>query len=184
MPRALVLSMIAMCALAGCGQWDAIASGLAASERYDRATAAELQLDVVISCAPEGEPHFAPCSGELELVLSNTQTNERARARVPEVGPIHGALPVGDYQIALVIDGMQIGLSSASGIGSVPLHEGSQALGTLFVRFVELRPGSFREQAIHAERARGAYHLPHVDFVHSPERGLLLIDARLESPPT
>jgi len=181
---ALVLSVLMTCALPGCSGWDAIAAAQAADARHARATAAQFDLNVVALCTPEGEPRFAPCEGRIEVVLTNALTNQSGRARLREPGPMHGALPEGDYELALGIDEMQIGLSQEAAVGVVSLYEGSQALGTLSVRFVELPPGTFEEQASHAERIRGAYGLPAVDFVHSPARGLLLIAARLESPPT
>ena len=178
----LVLSVLMTCALPGCSTWDAIAAAQVADARHARATAAQFDLNVVALCTPEGEPRFAPCEGRIELVLTHALTNQSGRAQVRDPGPKHGALPEGDNELALGIDEMQIGLSDEAAVGVVPLHEGSQALGTLSVRFVELPPGTFEQQASHAERIRGAYGLPAVDFVHSPARGLLLIDARLESP--
>jgi hypothetical protein len=181
---AIALSMLVICASPGCSALDAIAAAAASDARYRRATAAEFDLNVVVLCSPEGELRFAPCDGQIELVLTHTVTNESGRARLSEAGLLQGALPEGDYELALGIDEMEIGLSQGAALGLVPLHEGRQSLGTLSVRFVELPPGTFEEQAIHAERIRALYDLPAVDFVHSPLRGLLLIDTRLEGPPT
>ncbi len=180
--RALILFAIATSALGGCDVIRAIAAAEVADARYRESIAAELELEVVIVCTPVGEQRFAPCGEHVELVFTHTTTGQSARSSVTAPGPMEGALPEGEYELAVRIDGMRMGLAWT--LGPVRLHAGSQALGTLVVRFVELPGGTFEAQAREAERLRDTYGLTAADFLSSPTRGLLLLDAHLEGPPT
>lgn len=169
-----------MALFAGCST-PGLAEALASSDRYQSATAAGFEMEVVVEATPEGEPHFAPCRGQIELLFTNTNSKRPTRAVLNRSGHVTGALAEGDYELAVSVDGMRLGLEGR--IGLVPLREGRQVLGVLSIRLFDLAPGTFEEQAVHAERLRHLHGLRAVDFVHSPARGLLLFDAVLGSPP-
>lgn len=175
------LCALAAIALPACDTWSAIAAAEAADGRHRASIAAELEIAVAIACTPQGAPRFASCGEQVALVFTHTQTNETHTLRVTD-GVLRGALAEGEYELSVHIDGMRMGLSWL--IGSVHLHAGTQRLGALEVRFVELAGGTFEAQAHEAERVRGDYGMATVDFLSSPTRGLLLIDARLEGGPS
>lgn len=168
------------CGLPGCGAFLDLARAESEAARYERAVAAHFDLDVDVLCTPEGALRLAPCRGRLALRFTNTETRESASARIPESGALHGDLPEGEYEIAVEIDEMRMGL--AASIGRVHLDAGSQPLGRLHVHFVEWPSSTFEEDALHAELVRRALSLPTLDFVQSSTRGLLLIDAARVSP--
>ena len=178
LPRALAMWMLlAARSVAGCGTLDNVGSAMEASERYEASTAAAFEMDVSVVSMAEDAAQFLPCAGRIEIVFTNTNTNVSARSTLTDTR-VHGALPVGEYEVSIAVDGMQMGLVSR--IGVLSLLEGEHHLGSLSVRFIELPGGTFQEQAVHAERLRHAYELSAIDFMHSPARGLLLVDARHE----
>lgn len=177
------LSSVFLVALSSCAGFHStggsLGENLDAAARHARATAAGFRLGASAQCSPaEGEPAFAPCAGEPSLVFMNEDGGVVATARLKS--SLSGALPVGDYVLAVAFEGMTLGLESR--VGLLHLEKGSRELGRLELRFVELPPGSFQDQALAAQRIARSINLTAVDFLSSPGRGLLLVDAVLREP--